>query len=585
MGYRNPYDVMFRNDDLIRKFIDGKYKKCTKGKMTKYNLMFDSRFRKRISEFRSLTRQLLTCKYILKKFGEESNVNVFYYISNIRTMAKSLTENTRMYFVIRNALEEYSVETQEIANAFNASIKKSKERVERIANTFLPEYYELCGLNNYIEYLNNNGTSIKEDIDIFFRTHNDRDANIDEMTPQERAEFFDNISREYYENIKKIMDEKNIPYVDTAEIIIAEEQKRKEYARKKKEKQKQEKDAVRTSFIDEEMNRIEGIIFRAFEIGRPTKTKRMTISEQRLEQVSTAVVSSGHNEFYIVMAMSMRSKSRTVYFLRKNDNGDVVVGNPYSFASCFFSVNKDEAEDMVKNAPSGYYARISKILVTSGQTEYMKDEFNNIVEKNYEVLRNHEYFNDLAHNILVVFRDYTKYIFKYFCSPPARIEPCTFYENSLQDLRNIDENSRKDEYIHLFRSYRDRCADMCGSRRLSNFLLGMARKKYPVDKKYYIMLAVLYKDGSYKQVRYVRWNDNENTIEFTKSIAVSTPFEEERFDELSQIMENKQQEWYNKPLDTVYLAWDFVKIPYTGIKDYSVFKDIMYRKSKKEGLE
>ena len=554
------YDKMFYNDALIRKFIDGKYRKCTKGKKTKYNDIFDEKFRKCMKEFRSLTRQLLTCRYIFKKFGTENNINVFYYINNIATITRSLTDNVRLFAVIRTALREYSVESQEIANAFNASVKKSKERVERISNMFLAEYYVLCGLENYMKYLENNGSSIKNDIDIFFMTHNTRFVDFDEMNRAERTEYFDNISKEYYENIKNIMEEKNISYVSTAELLIEEENKRKEHKKKAQEEKRRERESIRIAFIEEEMNRVEGLIFSTFEKGRPVKTKNITISERRIEEISSNVVGTGCNKFYIVMAMALRSKSRSVYFLKKTDEGKVITGTVYSFASCFYSTDQKEAEEVAKQVPAGYYARIARISVESNAKEYVRDEFGNLEEKVYTIQKNHEYFENIANNALVVFKDYVSFIYDNLFSPPHPSVDCNFYKYSLEDLKNIDEDKQKSEYLRLYRWYEHKMNKNCGASRVMKLLVDVGNK-FDANEELYHMLIIEHKEAAYTKFRYGAWNEATNSLEMVENIKNASIFKKEQIEKLSQIMENIQQEWYNKPLDTVYFAWTYVKIP------------------------
>lgn len=582
MGCSNPYDKMFYNDVVIRKFVDGKYRKCTKGKITKYNDMFEERFQSCINEFRSLTRQMLTCKYIIVKFGKESGLNVYYHFSNIKRIAKSLTENVKMYLVIMRALREYSVESKELADAFNASIRKSRERITRLTNTFLPEYYQLCGLEKYTEYLENNGSSIKEDIDVFFKKNNE--SNITEMDPLEKSRYFDDISARYYENIKKVMDEKGIPYIDNAERLIEEDNKHKALCDKIKKEKREEKLYVRKGFVKDEMDNIEGIIFNAFESGRPARTKNLIISEFRIEEISSYLYSKKADSFYIVMVMSKNSRSRTVYFPRRKDDGSVVLGNPYSFASCFYSIDKKEAEKLASEVREGYITRISRIMVTSGRKEYMQDEFGNIQEKVYENKKNHEYFNNVAHNMLVILKDFTTYVYNHFESPNSRMCKKASLGNSeikrlsLQ-LKDVDDEKREEEYVKLLLDYYPRCSDLCGSARLMKILLNMADKGFDPKEDLYHMIVVMYKENSYTWFRYTALND-DGSLEFVKNIKYATVFRKEDQKELSEKMENMRQEWYNKPLDTVYVAWDFVKIPYEGINDYHALKDYIKGKVK-----
>ena len=384
------FDTMFQDDEAIRLYMGGKYHGSEKGRTNKANGYFRDRIVKINRDFSKLTFQLSVCRNVLEDAAAESGADVRYRVRTIWRMIQSFTENRKFYSALYGRLSEWLVPDKRLVGALRRAMEKSEERISRIRRVFLPEYFELCGLDGYAQKLEEGGSSIEKDISAFFSGYGKPEQG---ASPAEKAAHYARLASLYRAHAEEEMRRMGVEKTDPSGRIRAENEAAEERRRKAKEEERAERDRANAELARAKLDAIFARLSSAFERGGRTAGPLFTVNEVMISRATREA--AGADAAWVVgvgIPGRTRGSARAV-FLREKGGALEPQASPSAGTMAVFAGDggEERARQAARQAEEehpGWIAEACRLELYPTRPDHMVDEFGNYSVKRYKIQKN-----------------------------------------------------------------------------------------------------------------------------------------------------------------------------------------------------
>ena len=349
----NPYDKMFRYEDYVKSYMDGKYRKSVKGKTGKMNAYFSMECARVRRELRVMNAQLSVCRRILKSFSEENGTDTRYRQKLIWDMVISFSRMRKFYGALGVALSQWSIPDKRLVSALKHDFKTTDDRIARIRRIFLPEYFTLCGIKEYAKALEKENTTIEEDITAWFMDH---PRNTEDGETEDSASYYEEVSESYRLHIIAEMEERGILPEDPSALIREENRINEERVNAHKAEKKQKRLAENMLIARRKANDLKSAIEEAFKTGLRTERRGFLIAQKTVDELTNMATENKEYAFSVIIVMKPGKirGSGNASFIRRGSGGTELT-QTLGVAELFTERNKEKAQELIgaakKNDP------------------------------------------------------------------------------------------------------------------------------------------------------------------------------------------------------------------------------------------
>ena len=335
--------ILGEKERLIWKYENGKLRESRIGVYTKYNEVIEENLSRLSYRYRTAIWVWSTIRKILEITQEEYGVDTHALTRTCWTLISSLSSQRKKFISLIYSVQEYSIETKELVDAFRSDIEKSDNRIARLYETLIPEYLGYCGLIPYVNFLALQGLSFQSETKRFFDTQ----VTYTKEGFENASDYYSLATKQYYDYIRDLFKKNGQEIRPDVEAIKEYNEFHKEKLDKiqREEKERKEADKLDISMgaMRTKLGRIHGGIMDG-DVNRSGYSGRMTAK----------AIDMPEKTFSIVAAIKPGSKK--VHFLINKDGLFKLNQTESCMNAYMFCVNEEELmqEQMGSLKESGY---------------------------------------------------------------------------------------------------------------------------------------------------------------------------------------------------------------------------------------
>lgn len=335
--------ILGEKDRLIWRYANGKLRESRKGVYTKYNEAIEENLHRLTHKYKTAIWVWSTIRRILEITQEEYDVDTHALIRTCWALISSLSSQRKKFISLIYSVQEYSIETKELVDAFRSDIKKSDNRIARLYETLIPEYLGYCGLMPYVNFLTLQGLSFQSETKRFFDTQ----LTFEKGDFENAADYYSLATEQYYNYIRDLF-KKNGQEIKPNIKLIEEynnfhKAKLDKIHREEKEHKQADKLDISMEAMRTKLGRIHGDIMDG-DFDRKGYIGRMAVKAIDMPEKTFSIVAA------------IRPGSRKIHFLINKDGLFELNRTESCINAYMFCINEEELmqEQMGSLKKSGY---------------------------------------------------------------------------------------------------------------------------------------------------------------------------------------------------------------------------------------